>query len=55
MWSYLEFGPVVQEENLLKKKVYGRRTKSDNNSWKLFLINIIRKRSSVEAMAGEVV
>ena len=23
MWSYMKFGPVVQEEVLLKEKVYG--------------------------------
>ena len=33
MWSYMKFGPVVQEEMLFKEKVYGtRRTKTDHNS-----------------------
>ena len=24
MWSYMEFGPVVQEDMSFKEKVYGR-------------------------------
>ena len=32
IWSYMKFGPVVQEEMLFKEKVYARRTKSDQNT-----------------------
>ena len=38
MWSYVKFGPVVQEEMLFKEKVFGRgmhcgrRTKTDHNT-----------------------